>query len=188
MIILVLYSLLVAAIFIFAVLLCVYMFFSIVSHFAGSPYVPTSHKEVVQILQKADLKKGKIFLELGSGDGRIVREAAKKYGVRAIGVEIHPLLVWYSRLLTWWQKVHAVTFIKGNFFKTDLTTADTIFLFLLPKTLARLGEKMKRECKNNVQIISHGFKIIGWEKYHIFTLDHRPFPTYFYLLKREKGL
>src|SRR5688500_10863640 len=54
------------------------------------PYVPTPQEVVDRMLELAQVKKGDVVYDLGSGDGRIVVAAAKKYGVRAIGFEIDP--------------------------------------------------------------------------------------------------
>ncbi|MGE5818315.1 MAG: SAM-dependent methyltransferase, partial [Deltaproteobacteria bacterium] len=54
------------------------------------PYVPTPQEVVERMLELAQVKKGDVVYDLGSGDGRIVITAAKKYGVKAIGFEIDP--------------------------------------------------------------------------------------------------
>lgn len=159
----------------------------------GAPFVPTFGRYVKEILQKANLKKGQVFLELGSGDGRVVREAVKRYGVKGIGVEIHPVLIWYSRLLTkivslythpeGVKRLKDLTFRRENFFKTDLSQAKVIFLFLLPKTIEKLKDKLLSKCQKGTLIISHGFKINGLERFLIDTTERKLFSTYYYKLK-----
>lgn len=163
------------------------------SDFMGAPFVPTFGRYVQEILQKANLKKGQVFLELGSGDGRIVREAVKRYGVVGVGVEYHPVLIWYSRLLTKIVSLYChpaeakrlkdLTFRRENFFKTDLSQAQVIFLFLMPKTIEKLKDKILQECKKDTLIISHGFKIRGLERYLIDTTERKLFSSYYYKLK-----
>lgn len=183
MIYLIAYSFLVLFVFLFALMFLIYTLFGIVANLMGSPYVPTKQKEAEIILKQAGLQKGDLFIELGSGDGRVVRTAALKYCVRGLGVEIHPLLLWYAKILAKLQKLTTVSFRRENFFKTNLSRADVIFVFLMPKTLTRLKEKFMNECAKNTLIISHGFKIDGWEAYLQKTIDHKPFPTYFYRIK-----
>lgn len=149
----------------------------------GAPFVPTFGRYVKEILQKANLKKGQVFLELGSGDGRIVREAVKRYGVKGIGVEIHPLLILYSRWMSKLQGIKDIEFRRGNLFQTDLSQAKVIFLFLLPKTVEKLKDKILQECKKDTLIISHGFKIKGLERFLIDTTERKLFSTYYYKLK-----
>src|SRR3989338_8627805 len=69
------------------------------SSIMGAPYVPTSKKHIDEILKKANLDKDQTFMELGSGDGRLVRRAVQVYGVKGIGIDINSLLVLLSRLL-----------------------------------------------------------------------------------------
>lgn len=184
MLYLIFYTILVFCVFLFAIMLFVYSLFSVVAQLMGSPYVPTKQKEVEYILKKAELKKDQVLIELGSGDGRVIRTAVSRYKVQGIGVEIHPLLLLWSKLYCRIQKLPlksgSITFKRENFFKTDVTKADVIFLFLMPNTLKKLREKFIKECKKNTLVISHGFKIDGWEAFLQQTIPHVPFPTYFY--------
>lgn len=166
--------------FLVPIILIIYAVYGIWADFLGAPYVPTNGKFVEEILEEAKLKKGQTFVELGSGDGRIIREAVKKYGVKGVGVEIHLLLIWYSRLMSKYQNLKNIEFLQKNFFKVDLKKTDVLFLFLLPKTLTKLKEKILKECKKGTLIISHGFKIEGFEKYLIKKQERKLFPTYFY--------
>ena len=164
-------------------MLGIYLIFDTIASFKGAPFVASGRWVVAEILKNANLRKGQRFLELGSGDGRVVREAVKKYGVKGIGVEFHPLLVWYSRFLSKIFKVKGVEFIKGNFFKADLSKADVIYMFLLPKTMDKLKLKILKECKKGALLISHGFKIRGLERYLILQTPRHTFSTYYYKLK-----
>ena len=174
-------------IFIFSISVSIILFLFVAlglwGDFLGAPFVPTSSKIIKEILEKADLKKGKNFLELGSGDGRVTRMAAQKYGVKGLGIEIHPMLILYSNLLSKIQKLNGIKFQRANFFDIDFKKADVIFMFLLPKVLSKLKEKIQKECKNNTLIISHGFKIEGFEKYLIDKIDRKTFPTYYYKIQ-----
>lgn len=176
----ILYYLAVGLTLLFAIFLLIYSFYSLKSQIIGSPYVPTKKDEIGKILTRAKLEKGQHFYELGAGDGRVVKEAVKRYQVKGLAVEINPLLVYYARLLSWFEKLEHITFRRNNFFQTDLAQADVIFLFLMPKVLERLKPKIARECKKDILVISHGFKIDGWSKYLESKIDSEPFPTYFY--------
>ncbi|HLD26501.1 MAG TPA: hypothetical protein VJB63_00885 [Patescibacteria group bacterium] len=187
MIYLIFYGILVLFVFLFALLLFIYSLFSVVAQLMGSPYVPTKQKEVEHILKTAGLKKGQLLIELGSGDGRMIRTAVSRYKVHGIGVEIHPLLLFWSHIFVRLQKLTSlpvesgsIIFKRENFFKTNVSKADAIFLFLMPNTLKKLRDKFINECKKNTLIISHGFKIEGWEGFLQHTIHHTPFPTYFY--------
>ena len=168
---------------IFVFLIIIYLFLDFAAHFLGAPFVPSSQKDIDEILKKAKLKKGMVFMELGSGDGRVVISAVRDYGVYGIGVEIHPFLLIFSRFLARFQKINNAQFKGENFFNIDLKKADVVFLFLFPKTLRKLKEKFLTECKKNTLIISHGFKIEGFEKYLESTIERKVYNTYFYKLR-----
>lgn len=175
-----LYFLAIFAELIFAVGFSLFTFSFIYSSIKGSPYVPTRNNIIERILKNAKLKPGQLFLELGSGDGRVCRRAASTYKVKTIGVDVNPLLVWYANLLTKLKMINNTHFYCKNIFITDTSKADVIFLFLMPKLISQLLPKLENEMKKNAIVISHGFKIVGWEQRLIGKLDDRPFPTYYY--------
>jgi len=147
----------------------------------GAPYVPTSKKQLENILKNVQLKKGARFVELGSGDGRLVRYATKEFGVGGIGVEINPLLIWWSRFLSARDGTNKlVHFVRKNIFHYSLADADYLYIFLMPDLIIKLLPKFKRELKKRSVIISHGFKIIGYEKHLIHTEPNKTFSTYYY--------
>jgi len=147
----------------------------------GAPYVPTSKKQLEKILKNIHFKKGCQLVELGSGDGRLVRYAAKKYNVKGIGIEINPLLVWWSTFLSRREGTSKqVHFIKKNIFNYSLTDTDYLYIFLMPELIIKLVPKFKKELKKGVIIISHGFKIIGFEKLLIHVEPDKTFSTYYY--------
>ena len=61
------------------------------------PFVPSPMHVVNKMLEVAEIKKGDILYDMGSGDGRVVIEAAKKYGIRGVGVDLNPELVAKAR-------------------------------------------------------------------------------------------
>lgn len=151
------------------------------SAFKGAPYVPTSKKQLQKIFKSLKIKKGNNFTELGSGDGRLVRYAAKEFGVRGVGIEINPLLVWWSRFLSKRDGTSShVSFIKKNVFHYSLKDVDYLYIFLMPELIVKLLPKFKKELKKGVVIISHGFKIIGYEKHLFHTEPDKTFSTYYY--------
>ncbi len=165
----------------FLIAVSIYVIFLIYSFISGSPYVPTEFKKINQILKMANLEKKKLFIELGCGDGRVVRTAVKNYQVQGIGVDINLLLIYQAKLLALIQKIqHKINFYHQDIFDTDLTKADYIYLFLFPNLIKKLTAKFDKELRKNTLIISHGFKIKGWGKKLIKTLPDKPFPTYYY--------
>ena len=86
--------------------------------------------------------------DLGSGDGRIVITAAKKYGVRGVGVDIDPERVKEANANAVQANVtDRVKFIEQDLFQTDLKEASVVTLYLLPEVNLRLRPKLWRELK-----------------------------------------
>ena len=97
-----------------------------------------------------------VAYDLGSGDGRIVVEAARTYHARAVGVEADPLRVLYSRLVV--SVLHLkgqVRVVWGNFFHIDLSEATIVTLFLSQGTNRRLESKLMAELKPGTRVVSH---------------------------------
>lgn len=114
------------------------------------------------MLELAQIKPGEKVIDLGSGDGSLVTEAAGR-GAEAIGVEINPFLVWYSR----WRIKKAnlqdkTKIIRGDFRNFSLDQANVVFLYLWPETVAKLKEKLIRELRPGARVISNGFPLAGW--------------------------
>lgn len=178
------YLLLQLLLLLFLIALTIYTIFLIYSSLAGSPYLSTSLREINNILKEANLKENKLFVDLGCGDGRVVRLAVKNYQVKGLGIDINPLLIWEAKIFSKFQKIRKnISFYCQNIFNTDLNKADYIYLFLLPALIEKLVPKFERELKKDVLVISHGFKIKSWEKKLIKTLSGKPFSTYFYRFK-----
>jgi len=123
----------------------------------GAPYLPTLKKRTADAFELLDLKPGQVLLELGSGDGRILRYAAKK-GIRGIGYELNPLLVLYSQLRNWRYR-DLISFKCRNYWGVNLPHCDAIYVFLLDKYMKKLDTKIIKEVKSPVKLVSHAFRI-----------------------------
>ena len=121
----------------------------------GAPYLPTLNNQVQDIFKLLDLKPGDLLIELGSGDGRILRAAAKR-GIRSVGYEVNPLLVLYSWLLSW--RYHRLVVIHWkNFWRVSITAADGIYVFLLDPYMTKLDRKIISEIKKPIKVVSFTF-------------------------------
>lgn len=127
------------------------------------PYVPTPQEIVDKMLELADLKKDDVVYDLGCGDGRIVVTAAKKYGCKAVGVDIDPARVKDS--LDNVKKAgveNLVTIRQGDATKTDVSAATVVTLYLLPELNAKIAPNLKKQLKPGARIISHDFDVADW--------------------------
>lgn len=127
------------------------------------PFVPTPFEVVDRMLEMAEVKKGDVVYDLGSGDGRIVIRAAKKYGARGVGIEIDRPLVDLSRAKARDAGVaHLVEFYEQDALKVDLSQATVITLYMLPEFNARLRPILSQQLKPGARVVSHDFDIEGW--------------------------
>src|SRR5204863_6551285 len=109
------------------------------------PYVPTPQGVVDRMLETAKVKKTDVVYDLGCGDGRIVVTAAKKYGCKAVGIDLDPQRVGEARDNVARQGVeHLVTVRQGDIFRLDLSRATVVTLFLLPDVNVRLIPQLER--------------------------------------------
>ncbi len=130
---------------------------------AGAPYVPTPWPVVRAMLELARVGETDFVLDLGSGDGRMVIEAARSRGARGLGVEIDPDLVLSSndeaRQLGLSPRV---AFERRDLFETDLSPATVVTLYLLPRLLMELQPRLAR-LRPGTRIVSHDFRLGDWK-------------------------
>lgn len=122
------------------------------------PYVPTPHNVVDRMLAIAAIKPGELLYDLGSGDGRIVIAAARRYGARGVGIDLDPRRVREARENAARAGVgDQVSFIQGDLFKTDLSNADVVTLYLLSSVNRDLRPQLWRQLKVGTRVVSHAF-------------------------------
>jgi len=123
----------------------------------GAPYLPTLKKQTETALDLLDLRPGQTLLELGCGDGRVLKAAARR-NIRAVGYELNPVLAIIARLHTWPER-RLVKVIWGNYWTQAWPPADGIFVFLLNKYMLKLDTKITQEKSRPVKLVSFAFKI-----------------------------
>jgi SAM-dependent methyltransferase len=126
-------------------------------------YVPTPPAVVDRMLQMAKVEKGDLLYDLGSGDGRIVITAAKKFGARGMGFDVDPERIAEARANAKQAGVeHLVTFEQRDIFTVDLSPADVVTLYLLPELNVRLIPQLQK-LRPGARIVSHDFDMRGVE-------------------------
>jgi cyclopropane fatty-acyl-phospholipid synthase-like methyltransferase len=127
-------------------------------------HLPTPHPVVEAMLQLAGVRPGDVVYDLGSGDGRIPIAAARRYGVRGVGVELDRRFVEQARCRAREAGVeHLVEFRQADIFETDLRQATVVTLFLFPQTNARLLSKLRAELPAGARVVSHRFGVGDWQ-------------------------
>jgi len=137
------------------------------------PYVPTPEAVVDKMLEMAEVKGDDFLIDLGSGDGRIPVAAAKKYGIRAHGVDLDPQRILEANENAKREKVtDKVTFAEQDLFKTDLSRATVITMYLLSSVNMKLRPTLMK-LKPGTRIVSHAFNMGDWEPDRTETVEGR---------------
>lgn len=131
----------------------------------GAPYVPTRKKWAQKAIDLAQIGPDDLVVDLGSGDGVILKMVAERGG-RAIGYEINPILVLVSWLRL--RKFHGRVSVKlCNFWRTELPAeTSVIYVFIESRDLRKLTKYLRQQRKhlnrkNEIKIVSFGFEIPG---------------------------
>jgi SAM-dependent methyltransferase len=127
-------------------------------------YVPTPHDVVAEMLRVARVSKNDVVYDLGSGDGRLVIAAAKRFGARAVGIDIDPVRIEESRVNARDAGVaNRVQFLQQDLFETDFREATVVTLYLLPKLNMQLRPKLLSDLKPGTRVVSHDFAMEDWQ-------------------------
>ena len=126
-------------------------------------FVPTPQEVVEDMLRLVDVKKGDVLYDLGSGDGRIPVTAAKKYGVRAVGIDIDPQRIKEANDNAKKAGVaKLVEFRNEDLFQTNFREATVVTLYLLPDLNVKLRPRLMAELRPGTRIVSHQFNMGDW--------------------------
>ena len=126
-------------------------------------WVPTPQALVERMLQMAKVTPSDYVIDLGSGDGRTVITAAKKFGVKALGIEYNPDMVELSKRNAEIEGVAGrAEFIKADIFATDFSKATVITMYLLPQLNLKLRPTLL-DMKPGTRLVSHAFSMDDWQ-------------------------
>ena len=135
------------------------------------PFITTPDNVTLAMLEIAKVGPQDFVLDLGSGDGRIVITAARRFGARGLGVEIVPELVERSRKAAAAAGVASrALFREQDLFKTDLSPASVITLYLLPEVNLQLRPKILK-LRPGTRIVSHDWDMGDWTPDRTVKLD-----------------
>ena len=127
------------------------------------PYVPTPREVVAVMLALAGPTRDDVLYDLGSGDGRIVIEAARRFGTRGVGVDLNPVRVEEAIANGRRAGVQArVRFRQQDLFEADLRSASIVTLYLLPRVNLELRPKLFEQLRPGTRVVSHAFDMGDW--------------------------
>ncbi|XP_054629855.1 ATP synthase subunit C lysine N-methyltransferase isoform X1 [Dunckerocampus dactyliophorus] len=126
------------------------------------PYLPSSKDQTLNIMKLLEGRTG-CLADLGSGDGRLVF-AASSAGFQCTGFEINSILLAYARTKARWTGVPSsqATFVKKDFWKTDLSKYNNVTAFLAPGAMEALAEKLLKELPDDALVVACRFPFPNW--------------------------
>ncbi|MBI2531975.1 MAG: class I SAM-dependent methyltransferase [Deltaproteobacteria bacterium] len=135
------------------------------------PYVPTPQVVVDEMLKLAGVTADDFVIDLGSGDGRIVITAAKRFKAKGLGVDIDGKLVALSNRNARAEQVEdRVEFAERDMFKTEISKASVLTLYVLPDFMQKLRSKVLAELKPGTRVVAHDYPIDEWHPDRFVTL------------------
>ena len=139
-----------------------------------APFITTPDDVVERMLALAQTGADDLVVDLGSGDGRIVIAAARRFGARGVGIDFDGRLVAESR-----EKARAagvadrVRFIEDDVLHADISQATVVTVYLLPDLIWKLQPRFISELQPGTRIVSHAFHMWGWRPDRVETLEVR---------------
>jgi protein-L-isoaspartate O-methyltransferase len=143
-----------------------------------APFITTPPEVVERMLRLAGTGPQDFVIDLGSGDGRIVIEAARKFGARGLGIELDGALVEKSRASARSAGVaDRVSFVRGDVLVSDISRASVITVYLLPALMRKLQARFIDELAPGTRVVSHSFSLTSWKPDRVETVRiSRPHP------------
>ncbi|XP_016338333.1 protein FAM173B-like isoform X1 [Sinocyclocheilus anshuiensis] len=125
------------------------------------PFVPATRNQIENVLKVLKTRSGSLA-DIGSGDGRIVIAAAKS-GFKAVGFELNPWLVWYSRYKAWREGVHHNTsFYISDLWKVSFSEYSNVVIFGIPQMMEQLEVKLQTELQSSAKVVACRFPFPTW--------------------------
>lgn len=129
----------------------------------GAPYVPSRPADIRRAFDDLyDIGPNDLLVDIGSGDGLVLREAARR-GARAVGYELNPLLVLISVFTS--RRFRGIDTKLANFWKQDFPLSTTIvYVFGESRDIERMARKVQREAtrlNRELYLLSYGFEVPG---------------------------
>lgn len=136
--------------------------FSVVC-FVGSPYVPTKKEWAKEALNIVKLSSKDLVIDLGAGDGKILRLLAQK-NIRSAGYELNPILVLFAKISLLNTKLSKIE--MKNYWLINLPKETTVvYTFMVERDALKLEKYLKKQLKHinadKIKLITFGFKLKG---------------------------
>ena len=157
------------------------LFSVIFSVLSFAPWVPVRGRDLKRIFSLAELGPGKIFYDLGCGDGKTVFYAAKNFKAKAIGIEFSLPFYLFCRVKNLFYNPGLARFKYKNLYHENLAEADVVYLFGMPHTVNnKFRKKLETEMKPGTKIISYAFAFPDWPPKTVDKPTEKDLPIYLY--------
>jgi SAM-dependent methyltransferase len=135
------------------------------------PFVPTPMPVVERMLELADVKQGDLVYDLGCGDGRILIQAAKKYGSRGVGIDLDPQRIDEARKNAQKEGVsHLLEFRAEDGTLTDISKATVVTLYMFKWFNNAIRPKLQ-QLKPGSRVVAHDFDIDDWKPISVVNVE-----------------
>lgn len=127
----------------------------------GAMFHPSAKIRVKTFLDATPMTPQDTLIDIGCGDGRVLREAWKRYRVRALGYEVNFLVYALAKIRNFFASGVRISY--RNFWKEDISPADIVFCYLFPDVMERLAKKLGNELRPGTRVVSCNFAVPGWK-------------------------
>ena len=140
--------------------------------FGDTPYVQTPQNVVDRMLQIAKVGPGDYVIDLGSGDGRLIITAAKKFGARGFGVDLDRRLVELANKRAKEEGVsERASFYERDLYETDMTEATVLTIYLLPEVNLMVRPQLLATLKPGTRVVAHDYDMGEWKPDQQLVMD-----------------
>jgi len=153
-----------------------------------APYVPSPAEVTIRMLALAEVGPDDVVYDIGCGDGRLIIEAARRFGARGMGVDLDPRLIKQARANARRAGVESlVTLLEQDADTLDLSSATVVMLYLLPAANLRLRSRFQVQLRPGARIVSHRFDMGDWmpDRTEVITLPNGAAHTLYLLRIRD---
>ena len=135
----------------------------------GALFTSTASVRINSFLDAVPMNEKELLVDLGCGDGRVLRAAQRRYGCKALGFEVNGMAYCQARLLSLGMK--GVEIRRTSFWSEDLRDADVIFCYLYPDVMKRLAAKLEAGLRPGTRVVSCNFPVPGWNPLRVIRPD-----------------
>jgi len=154
------------------ILFICFWFLLLRSLFSTAPFVPIPKSILAQITNALAIPDTGVVYDLGCGDGRVLRYAAKVHpNAKFIGIEKNTIPYWLAKFRT--RKYPQISILKQDFFQTDISNASSVYVYLFPSLMPRIFEKFQKELKPGTTVVSCDFRMHDKEPKEIIRTGRR---------------